>query len=572
MAKKVIGYVRVSTETQDGRRQEEIINNYCISNGYELVEIRSEKKSGASNERREFNSLLSLTKDDCDIIAITEFSRFSRSNKSMNVLAKISAILDNGIYIAVTDNNYFRENLITPDISEGELFMVLCGVIGSYKEKDNIAQRMKSGKITMFNKTDKLMRIGSKIAYGFKAVHNENYIEHISPKTFIEVDEEKAEIVKRIYDMVIDGYSVRDIAKIFIKEGIKNDKGEAFKPSSLCKIIHNEIYKGIYKLNDNIKEFSPIVSPELWAKAQIILKYNNCYKEKNVINYNPLKGLIKCAVCGKSMTLVKNKVFYYRCASKKAIEVSCSNGQVVAFNVFNAVWHFIGFLSNEKEFKISTEKAVKETDKKINTIKEKYNSNIKAIEKYNKEMGNIENNMAKASPELYDKFNSIYLDTLKSKETAEKENAEYSEQIIKLKETKDKLKTEGLQLLFNNPTKEEVKEVFKKVIDFVSIKKVNNISFCCISLKNGLYGNYIIISKKKSEIYLMPDDAYKIEGDKIYFLSGGKTQYKDNEGNFVTDYEEPTENIMLITEYYKRIKETEINILENFSIPDVLKF
>lgn len=60
MAKKAIGYVRVSTKGQEdgyGREvQEEAIRNYAAEHGYKLIEIRYETESGAK-ERDVLNDI-----------------------------------------------------------------------------------------------------------------------------------------------------------------------------------------------------------------------------------------------------------------------------------------------------------------------------------------------------------------------------------------------------------------------------------------------------------------------------------------------------------------------------------
>ena len=78
--KKVVGYIRVSTDKQDLKRQLDQINEYCKSTGYILVRVIEEKKSGAKGveERSGYNELLNVSRGDCDLIVLSALYRFSR--------------------------------------------------------------------------------------------------------------------------------------------------------------------------------------------------------------------------------------------------------------------------------------------------------------------------------------------------------------------------------------------------------------------------------------------------------------------------------------------------------------
>lgn len=65
---KAIGYIRVSTTRQDLERQKKLIEDYCIIKNYEIVDIFSDKQTGATSNREGYIKLLRTDKTTADII------------------------------------------------------------------------------------------------------------------------------------------------------------------------------------------------------------------------------------------------------------------------------------------------------------------------------------------------------------------------------------------------------------------------------------------------------------------------------------------------------------------------
>ena len=66
-------------------------------------------------------------------------------------------------------------------------------------ERAKIASRMMSGKITKVTSNRNMLGSGM-VAYGYKAVSNPDYKMYVTPKTFIEVDEETSKVIINIYN------------------------------------------------------------------------------------------------------------------------------------------------------------------------------------------------------------------------------------------------------------------------------------------------------------------------------------------------------------------------------------
>ena len=105
--KRVIGYCRVSTKQQDLQRQAKQCRDYCKRNGYKLERVIDCKISGATsaedNEAKQ--EMLSLTSEQCDIVVMTEVSRFTREhNEFYLIINHIKQLNNQGVDVVFLDN------------------------------------------------------------------------------------------------------------------------------------------------------------------------------------------------------------------------------------------------------------------------------------------------------------------------------------------------------------------------------------------------------------------------------------------------------------------------------------
>lgn len=92
--KKVIGYIRVSTNHQGLERQKVLINKYCADNGFTLVRIIEDFGiSGADSQRMDYLQLQALSENEADMIVGSELSRLSRDKDVMATLNTIYGLI-----------------------------------------------------------------------------------------------------------------------------------------------------------------------------------------------------------------------------------------------------------------------------------------------------------------------------------------------------------------------------------------------------------------------------------------------------------------------------------------------
>ena len=230
--KRVVGYARVSTDKDEQftsyEAQIEYYTNYIKSKSdWEFIKIYTDEGlSGTSTKHRlGFQSMMKdALKGKFDLIITKSISRFARN--TLDSLMAIRKLKENNVEI------YFeKENIWTLD-SKGELLITIMSSIAQEESRSisanvtwGIRQSMKKGKAY----------VPYKVFLGYKKGINGE----------MEIDEEQAKIVRKIYAMAIQDRSYYCIAKELEKEGIPFSPGVyKWYPSTVKSILRNEKYKG----------------------------------------------------------------------------------------------------------------------------------------------------------------------------------------------------------------------------------------------------------------------------------------------------------------------------------------
>ena len=140
---KVFSYIRVSTEKQEFGRQQEAIKKYCQENNIKIDREFSDKISGKTFERKEYQEMKQLVEKD-DVIIIKELDRFGRSMD--DIKNEWNYFMSKGVRIIVVDMPLISSDLSgkkTLDMKfiSNLVFEVLCYC--SQKEREKLSQRTK---------------------------------------------------------------------------------------------------------------------------------------------------------------------------------------------------------------------------------------------------------------------------------------------------------------------------------------------------------------------------------------------------------------------------------------------
>ncbi|MBT6706258.1 MAG: recombinase family protein [Flavobacteriaceae bacterium] len=202
--------------------------------------------------------------------------------------------------------------------------------------------------------------------------------------SYIIIEGEEAEVVKRIFKMSLEGKGTNKIAEIFNSEGIptrynKIGKGTLttknfgkvkitkkkdikWSGNTIRSVIKNTIYKGERHLKSGVYKAPNIVEPHYWQRVNDNLK-NNANNSGKVVNHKyMLKGIMTCGICGRNYygrTRVNKKDNYYMCSSKRYKTENCGNRSININVLENFIWQ--RFFVDKELLKI-TEAYFKDTD------------------------------------------------------------------------------------------------------------------------------------------------------------------------------------------------------------------
>ena len=229
---RVAAYCRVSTE------QEEQQNSYQVQIAYYTDLINRKKEwslvgifadegiSGTQTKKRtEFNRMIRMCKNkQIDLVIIKSISRFARN--TVDCLEYVRQLKDLGIGVI------FEKESINTLTMTSEFMIALYGSFAQ-AESESISKNVSWGK-------EKAFREG-KVSFQYKQLLG--YKKGVGGKP--EIVPEEAEIVRMIYKLFLDGYSMRNIKKVLENKEVLTATGKKiWNESLISSILKNEKYVG----------------------------------------------------------------------------------------------------------------------------------------------------------------------------------------------------------------------------------------------------------------------------------------------------------------------------------------
>ncbi len=263
-----------------------------------------------------------------DIILCKSISRFARN--TVDLLETVRHLKELGIEVQ------FEKEHIHSLSEDGELMLSLLASFAQEESRSisencrwGIRKRFQSGEIGVANK------------------HLLGYQYDEEQKKYTIIPEE-AEAVRWMFQMYIDGVSLRNIAKNMNQAGIRSVHGNEFREASVRQLIFNEVYAGDIRrqkcyMADPITKakvkntgelpqyyitdcHEAVIDRETYAKVQAEM-------ERRAAMQNPVfpfTGKIKCGICGRNYTrrctAAKSKTYAsWFCRAKKEKGASCQS-------------------------------------------------------------------------------------------------------------------------------------------------------------------------------------------------------------------------------------------------------
>jgi site-specific DNA recombinase len=384
---QALGYIRVSTDKQDFERQRSEIIQYAKKNNFQVVKVFEDKQSGSDyDDRRGFQDLL-IYLDDNPLIKIIIFDEISRMGRDTAMqVTTYKALTKKGIRVFTRGKGEFGSN------KEDNLLFTVLSAIADY-EKQTIIDRTSSGR-------RKVVRDGftqlSQRPFGYNILFTKKKDRDVQKRQYIEINEEEAAAVKKMYEIIDNNGSVFDVLRYLKKNHIKPPKSKEWAKSSVLRMLHSTTFYGEWRfgkyVRDNrtkhslvkrkeedliIVKVPPIISKNLFENVQRKLSYNQ-------IKFNPtnqkqdflLKGLFKCS-CSRLMQCIsesRSNARIYRCPERNIRELSKKTCPVKSLKA-----DFVEkILLQELKEKIEDKNFLQ--DIKLQKL-EKYASPVKALEK-----------------------------------------------------------------------------------------------------------------------------------------------------------------------------------------------
>lgn len=461
-------YVRLSAEDNGKAGRDSIKNQLEFLQDFaaqieqiQIVGIYIDNgQTGTDFERPEWERLMEdIKRKRVNCVIVKDLSRFARNYlEAGDYLQKIFPFM--GIRFIAVNDQYDSANEIFPGKD----------LITEFKNlaNDQYAKDISKKVLSAFqSKKGRGEFVGNKAPYGYVIKENR----------FV-VDEPAAVVVRRIFEMKIQGVSSYRIADVLNKEGILSPASYAreqgyrkyrnsnvlWQLEAVSRILYNRVYTGdlvqgkynssIYTLHGRgLKKetdwevvegtHEAIIDKEIFRQVQEIRERNKKIrqdKQKNPAYQNVLEGILVCGICKRVIRRnkdVRNKKaqYYFYCASAYLTpEAECNTSSIADHKVFDLVL---------KQIKLQTELAV-ETEKVISRMRK-----TDIFEKQQmKRQRELERIRAEQKRFLYLK-KGIYEDFKQGILTREEfldAKEKYAEQLLKLQQEQEQAEKEQMEL------------------------------------------------------------------------------------------------------------------------------
>ena len=391
--RKVAGiYIRVSTEDQAREgfslgEQEEKLKQLCDYKGYEVYKVYCDAGISAKDmeHRPKFQEMLKDMKDGkINYIVAYKLDRVTRSVRDLEEL--ISQLEKYNTYLVCDRDD------VNTSTANGRFFVRMLTVL-SQLEIEIVSERTKFG----LNGAIKSGHLPGQVALGFKKDGNRKTI--IDPAT--------APIIKRVFDLYLQGKTFLQISNIFNGEKVLNKN---WKDTHIERIINNRLYMGDYEMYKRLKEWKnvepviymnvvdPIVPRYIWeeCQAQKIINQRTYTRDRVYTFFQKLK----CPKCGKIMKCKgsggkRKKYVYYNCEDchenirESYVEEEFEKivGQLLRFdNEYNELFLPL-FADKEKQVdKSDIEREIINLTKQKERIKKAYMSEVVELDDFKEDL------------------------------------------------------------------------------------------------------------------------------------------------------------------------------------------
>lgn len=307
---RAVIYARYSSDNQreasiEGQLRE--CMEFATYNDIQVIDNYIDRAMSAKTDNRpEFQRMIKDSyKHAFDCIIVWKLDRFTRNR------------YDSAHYKTILKKNGVKVISAKETIAEGSEGILLESVLEGMNQyySAELAQKVKRG---MKETRRKGFYQGCGLPYGYK----------IDGRKII-IDDAAAEVVRYMYDQYSKGAYVKDIIAELTNRGVLH-RGKPFAKNTVCGILKNERYSGIYRHGDEVIEnmFPRIVPLDTFQLVRNKVKKNE-YGKRSVVTEYLLRGKVKCGYCGMPISAETGTtrqgvvIHYYKCLGKASMFQCC---------------------------------------------------------------------------------------------------------------------------------------------------------------------------------------------------------------------------------------------------------
>lgn len=433
---RAIIWCRVSTTAQEFESQKKELIEAALKDGFNKKDLIVIGEAGASaikmNDlyQKEVNQLLEAIDhtDSVDTIYVWEVSRLARNEVAFYQMK--DKIIKNKIQLKcnVPQIKLLDDN---GEVNNGMEITLNLLVTLAKQEMEIKKKRFARGKQ---QKATEGKYNGGAIPFGYKVDADRD--------NSIVIDEEKAKLVKLIFDLYENGYSQPKL--------VNELRARGFLTVTLSLVNHvlsNESYTGIKRKTKNAsyeRQYAPIITPQQYIRCRQLAKQNNVNltKSKNIYY---AEHLVKCQNCGAYWSASGHKATYacYNSTKPKTTwqrenhsQEKCINKTTISINILDSILWYIA-KRYEAEYIINAD----------DTKKKEYEAEYETVMT---KLSNITQRLDNIKVKL-ERLRLMYVDGLRE-ETYNSKRAELKreEQLIKTEELGYKNELQHIQKLIDD--------------------------------------------------------------------------------------------------------------------------
>ena len=451
MKSKAIGYVRQSTTKQASLVwQEDIIRSEADKRSHRLERIFYDKASGGNSERTGFSLMKeSITTKAVDFLYVWRLDRISRN---------VSDLLD--LYDFCSQYGVTIVSIADPITATGDsLARFQISVVGSVAQlqRELIAENQRIG---LRRKHDLGLHLTARVPFGYRYISTDKIV----------IQEEEAEIVRRVYELYLGGIGYKRICSIFAAEGVMV-RGNPFRVHNVRNILTNAFYSGYIDNEFGItKGIHPSIVTRKMQDDVRKIQQSRHVKKKD-FRRHLLTGKIRCPHCGKNLSIHivgpsrkgrrYNKLYYYICPSNSANgKLSCEGIHLRAEQIeVQAVTAVRNFLNDKERLR----QIQNQLNKKIAKVRERKDERTDNIESRKQAALVLFERGKLSAKQLTDELNRLNL--YKADDDADQSKDELPDK-VHLKELTQRIVSLGI--VQQMPTVQQY-QFFQEVIDRIEI-------------------------------------------------------------------------------------------------------